>query len=183
MRFLLFFSAAALLLSGCSAHDDSSQSGHPAKNELVRYETPGQYRQQDKKLREAEGENTGRYQTKQDRINQGQKTNDYTDAFTNEEAVQAMQHLASFKVIKQAQVAAADDRVVVSVMLNEHDDHDISSWVENEVKPFFPDKTIVVYTDDYHWRHVKNLRSKLQPGINKGQAKEYFRELFNINDR
>lgn len=183
MRLFIFLGAVVLILSGCSAQKDTSESGQSAKNELVRYESPGQYQDQNQKLQEEAGEHTGRYQSKQDRLNQGQDTNDYTDAFTNEEAVKAMQHLASFKEIKQAQVATADDRVVVSVMLNKHDDHDISGWIENEVKTFFPDKTIVVYTDDYHWRHIKNLRSKLQPGVNKGQAKEYFRDLFNINGR
>lgn len=83
------------------------------------------------------------------------------DKYVTEEGMKVSEHLQERKDIKQAQVAVTEDRVVVAVTLNEYlEHHEIAEDIRKDVKQFIPDKTVVVYTDDYYWKRMRNLNAR-----------------------
>ncbi|MDY0405466.1 YhcN/YlaJ family sporulation lipoprotein [Virgibacillus sp. 179-BFC.A HS] len=167
-------------ISGCSANNKQSESEKPMKNDVIHYEKRTDYQKQQNEQNKANGEHTGYEQSKQSRINED-SSGVYSDVFTNKQTVKAQQHLASFKEIKQAQVAAADDRVVVSVMLNKHVKDNVADRIRGEMKQFFPDKKIYIYTDDSHYRRIRNIRSKLTPPLDQVRSRQIIDDLIDMH--
>lgn len=86
----------------------------------------------------------------------------YSDAFTNEESIQISKTLEHKHDIMQAQVASTEDRVIVSLILNDHTDHEVTGKLQREIQEMVPDKQIIIYTDDPHWERMKNMDTKLK---------------------
>lgn len=129
------------------------------------------------------GEQGGYEQSEQNDVNKSD-FNAYTDPFTNEESIRISEELQKQKDIIQAQVASTDDRIVVAVMLREHDNHDITQQIEENIKKIVPNtgKQIIVYTDDVHWDRMKNLGSRGKAKSIGDDVEGHMEELFQLND-
>lgn len=172
---------ATVSLAGCSGENasDDGMDRHIIKTDQLNSEQHyKEYGSHDKSL----GEKGGYPQNDLSGTNAAKGNKNYSDIFTNEEADKIYNHLINQKEIKQVQVASANDKVIVGVMLSDHTDHNIRDKIEKEVRKVVPDKKIVVYTDDVHWDRLSNLKSKL--GASKGGKNlgDQIKKLFNGGD-
>src|SRR5699024_6517282 len=87
---------------------------------------------------------------------------DFTDPYVNKTTAEIYDQISHFKEIKQAQVTAADDKIVVALMLNDYNEEDVRDKIVNNVRDIVPNKEIVIYTDDVHWNRIKNKRARLK---------------------
>ncbi|SHF65838.1 YhcN/YlaJ family sporulation lipoprotein [Ornithinibacillus halophilus] len=178
MQRLLFIIGSLVLLSACNTTDDASpeRNGQDHNNiQPIRYETEDDREQKDI------GQRGGYPQSELNGLHDDGVNEKTRDQFFTEEAQEISDHLHQRKDIKQAQVAITDDRVVVAVTLNEYlEHHEISRDIEKDVRKFVDDKAIVVYTDDYYWKRMKNLNARQS---NFGEEMDEFLEnFFNTDD-
>src|SRR5699024_9616532 len=85
-----------------------------------------------------------------------------TDPYVNEATEKIYDQISDFKEIKQAQVTATDQKVIVALMLNDYNEETVRDKIVKEVEKVDPDKEVVIYTDDIHWNRMRNARSRLK---------------------
>lgn len=172
---------ATLTVVGCT-NEGNNEAGNDNQTETqpIHYETKNE-RDERLDLRDKTiGEKGGYPQSEQKNLNSGDgKTGNNTDEFTNKQSKVISDHLKEKRNIKLAQVAITNDKIIVAVMLNEHNDHEISTDIKNEVRKFEPNKTIVVYTDDKHWDRMNNLKARLK----QSNIPDDLQEFFNLDDK
>ncbi|MEW9675883.1 YhcN/YlaJ family sporulation lipoprotein [Lentibacillus sp. L22] len=153
-----------LLLFGCSNtntdNNGTAQNDNP-KTQSINYETNHERNDRLGINDQSIGDRGGYPQNDQSGTNasNGHKGK-YSDNYVNEKSDQIYQRLINYREIKQAQVAIADDKVIVALMLNDYNDQNVRDLVVNEVKKVEPDKEVVIYTDDIHWNRVQNMKAR-----------------------
>ncbi|WP_430785037.1 YhcN/YlaJ family sporulation lipoprotein [Virgibacillus flavescens] len=183
MKLKILFLTIFVLVAGCT-NDGKNESDNTTSPETqpLHYETENERNARLGIRKKSLGEQGGYPQTQQLEINRGDvETGNNTDIFTNEQSIQISNHLKKLREIKMAQVAISEEKVIVSVMLNEHNNHDVNRMIENEVRKFEPNKTIVVYTDDKHWDRMSNLSARLKQAKLPNDLKDDIMRLFNPN--
>lgn len=161
--FIVF--GATLMLLGCSDNNalDNSNNDTNIDTAPVRYES----RQEQNERRGL----TNQLSPEQDGSPLNEQTDmedNFTDPYTNEEAVHIYNELMKREEIMQAQVASTEDRIIVSVMFKKqhfnHESKPNGMDVENAVREIVPNtkKDIVVYTDNIEWDKRKNDNARLK---------------------
>lgn len=170
-----------LMAGGCSNDDENKEASvDNDQPQAINYETQGEQNERLGLRNQSIGEQGGYPQTEQNDLNRGDNpTGDNTDSFTNEQSKQIANHLMNRRDIRVAQVAVTDDKVVVAVILVDHNDHEISTDIKKDVRKFEPDKTIVVYTDDNNWDRVNNLKARLKQSNLPNDVKDNIKQFFN----
>lgn len=102
------------------------------------------------------------------------------DIFSSEESLMVQQHLQKRKDVRQAQVATFEDRVIAFVMLNPQQNDQTDSEIKDETQRLIPEKEIVIYTDEYHWNRMKDLKAGLTQKKAGERVEDFFEELFNV---
>ncbi|WP_404453222.1 YhcN/YlaJ family sporulation lipoprotein [Virgibacillus necropolis] len=179
LRYGLLF--VAIVATGC-ANDESNEAKNDEQiqSQTINYETKNEQNDRLGLRDQTIGEKGGYEQSEQKQINRGDKQEgDNTDIFTNEQSKAISDHLRKQRDIKLAQVAVTDEKVVVAVMLDEHNNHEISDDIEKEVRKFEPNKTIVVYTDDNHWDRMSNLKARHKQSTFPDDLKDDMKRFFN----
>ncbi|GAA0442515.1 hypothetical protein GCM10008983_19490 [Lentibacillus halophilus] len=166
----------SFVLIGCGTDDDRQQTQDNNDTQPINYETEQERKDRQGVEDENIGERGGYPQTEQKRLNDGDE-NAQSDSFTNEMSMSIADQLKQKRKVKQAQVAVADDRIVVGVMINASAPPDMRERLEKEVQNMVPEKEVYVYTDDIFWDRMRNKDSK--PDQLNGDMEEFMREFFN----
>ncbi|WP_339228268.1 YhcN/YlaJ family sporulation lipoprotein [Oceanobacillus sp. FSL K6-2867] len=172
-----------VLLTGCNAGQETSEEQKSDMVQPIHFEPETDENNRYKSRQPSIGERGGYPQSKQEAANKSDFAH-YSDSFTNEESARITEELSKQKDIIQAQAASTEDRIVVSVILREHFNHDISHNIKEEVRKIVPntDKQIIVYTDDIEWDRMKNLDARLQAKNNGDDLEAFIKELFQLKD-
>lgn len=155
-----------LILFGCSNPTDTGenagQDNHP-DTQPMHYETDKEKRDRQNERPETIGDRGGYPQSDQRDTNasDNQQENS-TDPYVDEATDKIYDKISQFKEIKQAQVTATDEKVIVALMLNDYDEETVRNKIVKEVQKVEPNKEVVIYTDDIHWNRVRNSRSRLK---------------------
>ncbi|WP_099158639.1 YhcN/YlaJ family sporulation lipoprotein [Virgibacillus ndiopensis] len=168
-------------LFGCAnTNQDENAQDNNVETQPLHYETNEEQKDRQGVKKESVGEKGGYKQSDQKGTNASERNSgNYTDIFTNEETKEIYRHVTGLKEVKNAQIASTEEKVIVAVMLNEHSNHNVQAVIEQEVKKFAPDKTIVVYTDDIYWDRMSNLKSRLKAGNGGNEFQEQMEKFFN----
>jgi hypothetical protein len=167
---IIVFGVLTLTLFGCNDNNvlDNPNRGTDTDTTPVRYEsTQEQNARRDIQHQSPQEQNTSPLNEQRD------KGDNFTDPYTNEEAVSIYNKLMKREEIMQAQVASTDDRITVAVMFKKqhfnHDSKPNGKDIENIVRDIVPDtnKDIVVYTDNIEWDKRKNDNARLKDRQNK----------------
>lgn len=167
----------AVSLAACSGGTDTATDNEDNLNsEPIHYETEKE--QNDRLNNESDNiaEKGGYPQSDRDRLNVGDE-DARTDTFTNEFTMSISKHLKKRKDVKQAQVAATDDKVVVGVLVNEYAPKGMKGIIEDEVEQLAPNREVVVYTDRMYWDKMRN--EDAEPDQLNGDLEEFLDEFFN----
>ncbi|RYG74809.1 hypothetical protein EU245_01100 [Lentibacillus lipolyticus] len=167
----------SFVLIGCAADDGGQEASQENGNtQPINYETEKERKDRQGVENKNIGERGGYPQTEQKELNDGDE-NARSDSFTNEVSMSIANHLKKKRHIKQAQVAMADDRVVVGIMINDSAPPDMRERVEREVQEMVQVKEVYVYTDDIFWDRMRNKDAR--PDQLNGDMEEFLREFFN----
>lgn len=184
-----FIIAAFFTMVACAndngANEDAQREIDNKNTQPIHYETNQEKKERLHVRDQTIGEKGGYPQTHQDKANDANNKNGYTDVFTNEEAQMIAETLQNKREIVQAQVASTDDRIIVGVILQAHaKQKDSAQQIKKEVKKLVPntDKQIIVYTDDIHWDRMKNLDARLKAKNNGDKIEQYINEFINNNN-
>lgn len=151
----------SLILFGCNnmENDTPNQSEDSTGTQPVRYES----RQERTAERMGQSRQIEYPQSEQTKFQTGDS---FKGPYSNEESVYIYHQLIKRKEILNAQVSSTNDRIIVSVMLEPHFNHeskpskdDIEAYVR-EIVPT-TDKDIIVYTDNPEWDKRKNDNARM----------------------
>ncbi|WP_175631901.1 YhcN/YlaJ family sporulation lipoprotein [Virgibacillus siamensis] len=179
MRFAKIF---CLLLCGvflvaCSENRDSATDSHDQLNsDPIHYETDKEHNDRIDDHPENIAEKGGYPQSDRDRLNVGDE-DAKTDLYTNEWTMSISKHLKQRKDVKQAQVAATDDKIVVGVLVNEYAQKGMKKKIKAEVEQMVPGRKVVVYTDRIYWDKMRD--EDAEPDQLNGDMEEFLDEFFN----
>ncbi|GAB4073314.1 hypothetical protein GCM10028778_08490 [Barrientosiimonas marina] len=155
-----------ILLAGCMQNDTQESEQENSNSQPIKYET-----EQEQNDGEQKKYPDDTYQN----VNEGDQEGQ-SDKFTNELSMSIADSLKGRQAIRQAQVAAGDDKVVVGIMLNNNASPDIRDNVEQDVQEMVPKRDVQVYTDDSYWDRMRNKDAELDQ-LN-GDMREYLQEFF-----
>lgn len=155
-----------LILFGCSnpnGTEENAEQDHHSDTQPIHYETDKEQQERQNERPETIGDQGGYPQSDQRDTNSSEvRDENATDPYVNESTDKIYDKISQFKEIKQAQVTATDEKVVVALMLNDYDDETVRDKIVKEVKEVEPNKEVVIYTDDIHWNRMRNSRSRLK---------------------
>lgn len=155
----IVFGVLTLTLFGCSDSNvlDNANEGTNTDATPVRYES----KQEQNERRDIQHESP-QVQNISPLSEQTDEGDNFTDPYTNDEAVYIYNELMKREEIMQAQVASTEDRITVAVMFKKqhynHESKPNGNDIENIVRDIVPNtnKDIVVYTDNIEWDKRKN---------------------------
>ncbi|PAV28927.1 hypothetical protein CIL05_13160 [Virgibacillus profundi] len=180
---IISFTLLIIFTVGCANTDEDTQTTQEKINTSpINYETEQERKERLNIRDQTIGEKGGYPQSDQDGVNAGDNSGENSDAFTNEESMKISKQLKEKKEIVQAQVASTDDRIIVAVILSEQTDPDIKQMIESEVSKTVSDKQIIVYTDEVHWDHMKNLDARLGSEKREFDIEDYIDDFIKRND-
>lgn len=107
------------------------------------------------------------------------KDADKRELFASDKELEITQLLRKRTDTKNAKVAIASDRVIISVILDDPEmtTEDFSREVGPEIEALIPDKEIFIYTDEYEWNQMKDLEASYKQK-ELGENIEYYIEKF-----
>lgn len=157
----------------------NSQEGQESQENLntqpINYETK---KEQNGRLGVNKKPNKDYYQSNEKGIATDGKEN---NVFVTKEAREISQLLAKREYINQIQVATMDERVVVSVTLNDYTLSNAAGMIKRDVEKVVPNKEIIVYTDELHWNRMKDVNASLKQREIGENVEEYLEKHLNIN--
>lgn len=155
-----------LILFGCSNTNDTGQNAEQdnhSETQPIHYETDKEQRERQNERPQSIGDLGGYPQSDQRDTNASEgRHEDFSDPYVNEATGKIYDRISRFKEIKQAQIAATDNKVIVALMLNDYNEENVRDKIVKEVRKIEPDKEVVIYTDDIHWNRVNNMRARLK---------------------
>lgn len=177
--FIVSLSITLLFATGCDQFisNESMENNNDVNTELITYENE-------------EGKNKGptnfdgyeKSKQRRERL-QDDSNQPITDQYTNAETNRIAEHLMTLDEINRAQVVSTDDRIVVGVILNLHDDQHIGNMIEEEVRELITDdRDIVVYTDEKYWYQRRNLDAKGRATQIGEDLEDILDNFFNLKD-
>ena len=171
-----------LLTAACSDVNREANNDDSIKTQPINYETDQEQKDRLNIRDETIGEKGGYPQSDQDGVNASDFKKGYSDAFTNEESELISKQLKEKKEIVQAQVASTDERIIVAVILSEKTDPGIKQIIQEEVEKIAPEKQVMIYTDEVHWDHMKDLGARKGSENREYDVEEYIDEFFRTED-
>lgn len=170
-KLVTILSMTLFLLAGCSDPDNALEDAQNTPDtQPIHYETEAERKERQGVRDKTIGEQGGYIQSKRPDLKQIDRSKEYTDSYTNDEALLLMQELNKLDYLAAVEVASSDDKIMIGVMLNENDNHkqisdeQFADRIKHEVKKIIPDtkKEIIVFTEESEWGEWKNLDSRFQ---------------------
>lgn len=153
-----------LLTVGCTANEEAYDNENMENlTQPIAYETKNQANQRFQKNLSSEQKKNSPNEEDLSTPPEGLKKNSYTDGFYNKESKAVAEQLNKMEEIKMTQAFVTDEKIIVSVMINQEYDENvknISDEVYRQVESISPNKKVIVYTDDIHWNRLRNLDAR-----------------------
>lgn len=103
--------------------------------------------------------------------------------YENDEAREISQYLAKKEDVMQYYVAPFDDRVVITVEFRDpHEDiENRGKELQDDISQLTPDKDVIVYTDEYSWNQMNQIKAGNAQREAGESAEEFIERMFNVD--